>query len=95
MFFDKLYTLSLGIVKGSVVGGLLGMCTGTVLSNFEKKTEYKVYMIEKVTIGGVVAGGIVGGLIVNTPMSACILSSVCFPYYAYNKMKLRETFSFD
>jgi len=86
----KFYTLSCGIAHGSGIGALFGMFTGSVLSKCEKKTENKVILIERVTLGGAVAGGFVGSLVTNTPLSLCILSSVCIPYYVYNKYKLTK-----
>jgi hypothetical protein len=86
---NKIYTLSWGIANGSATGALFGICTGTALSKIEKKTENKVLMIERVTIGGAVVGGFIGSFITNTPLSACILSSVCVPYYIYNKYQVK------
>ena len=84
-------TLSWGIAHGSAIGALFGICTGSALSKIERKLENKVLLIERVTIGGAVAGGFIGSFITNTPLSACILSSVCVPYYVYNKYQLMKT----
>ena len=88
--FHKFYTLSWGIAHGSAIGALFGMFTGSVLSKCEKKPEHKVLLIERVTLGGAVAGGFVGSFVANTPLSLCVLSSVCIPYYVYNKYKLTK-----
>ncbi len=82
---NKLYTLSVGIVQGSVIGAVFGVSTGTILSKFEKSIDNKVDLIEKMTFGGFIVGGVVGSFVTNTPLSACIVSSFCVPYYLYNK----------